>query len=348
MKEQKVEPRCPVFGECGGCSYQDTKYSQELKLKEEFLKNLLREKLSLDNYLFESIVPSPQEYSYRNGLDLRLLRSKNQEILMGFSPEGRRKGIIPIEACYIARENISDYIPLLKEEAQKRLLPKYKEANIVVRTGQGGNIRWGGIGRRSLQLKEEDYFWTQIRERKIFYSLETFFQTNLSILPTVFERIEALKILSKETTFFDLYGGVGLFGVGLSDLVKKVILIEECIASIKLARYNVTVNQLTNVEIIEGRVEDKLPAALAAEALSANAAFIDPPWAGLSKKALNVLKEAKTFQHILYLSCGPENLVRDLAEFVSSGWQIKKIIPFDFFPKTKRLEVLAVLNNSLA
>ena len=345
---QRVQPLCPVFGQCGGCLYQDISYEEELKNKEGTLKELLQTKLTLKPNILEQIIPSPKSYYYRNGLDLRLVRTKNRDVLMGFSPGGRRKSVISVEACHIADKNISDYIPLLKEEARKRLLPRSKEANVVVRTGDSGNIRWGGIGRRSLQLKEEDYLWTQIRNKKIFYSLDTFFQTNLSILSSVFERLEALEVLSKETIFFDLYSGVGLFGIVFSDIVKKVILIEECVASVKLARYNVNVNQLKNVETIEGRVEEKLSSALDREALSENVAFIDPPRAGLSEKALNVLKEAKTFKHILYLSCGPENLARDLAEFVSSGWQIEKIIPFDFFPKTKRLEVLAVLNNGLA
>ncbi len=351
MLADHTKPLCPIFGECGGCFYQDKSYSEELKIKEATLRNIFKEKLPLSDYLFEPIVPSPKEYYYRNSLDLRLVRTsarggKNSEnIFLGFSPQGKRTKLIPIETCFIADPNISKRIPSLKQEVVSRLLPKHKQANIVIRTSQEGRVCWGGLGKGSLRLKEEDYLWTQMGERKIFYSLDTFFQANLSILPSVFEQLRSLNIFSKETILFDLYGGVGLFGIALSDIVKKVILIEECIASIKLARYNVTINQLNNVEIIEGKVEERLTPLLQEDS-SPKVAFLDPPRAGLSEKALKVLKEAKTFQHILYLSCGPENLVRDLAEFVSSGWRIKKIIPFDFFPKTKRLEVLAVIKIS--
>jgi len=66
--------------------------------------------------------------------------------------------------------------------------------------------------RRSLQLREEDYFWTEIGGRKIFYSLDTFFQANLHILPGLFKTIRGFDIWEDDTCFYDLYGGVVSFG----------------------------------------------------------------------------------------------------------------------------------------
>ena len=97
-------------------------------------------------------------------------------------------------------------------------------------------------------------------------------------------------------------------------------------------------------------MEDKLASLENIEKSSSNIAFVDPPRAGLSEAALKILKGLKDFSYIVYLSCCPESLVRDLNELVPSGqkttgWQIKEIIPFDFFPKTKRLEVLTILEH---
>ena len=348
MLIDRIKPLCPIFGDCGGCFYQDKVYEKELQIKEEAFRTLLKEKLFLSEDPCQPIVASPKEYYYRNSLDLRLIRNKNKEILIGFSPQGKRTKLIPIETCFIADSNICAFIPSLKEKVVPYLLPKHKQANIVVRTCDDGKTRWGGLGKGSLQLKEEEYLWTQIEGKKIFYSLDTFFQANLSILPYFFRSLYSLNIFNKETVLFDLYGGVGLLGIILSVLVKKVILIEECIASIKLARYNILINNLENVEIINGRVEDKLTAVLnEAENSPSKIIFIDPPRAGLSKSALDILKESKTSDYIVYLSCAPESLIRDLIDFSTSGWEIKKIIPFDFFPKTKRLEVLTVLKKAL-
>ncbi|MBF0521711.1 MAG: hypothetical protein HQL24_01500 [Candidatus Omnitrophica bacterium] len=74
-------------------------------------------------------------------------------------------------------------------------------------------------------------------------------------------------------------------------------------------------------------------------------AMIDPPRAGLSPSALDFLTKTKMFQSVLYLSCHPESLARDLVSFVEQKWKIVKIIPFDFFPKTRHLETLVVMNH---
>jgi len=200
---EKVKPLCPVFGECGGCHYQDVPYRKELRIKESLLEGLLQDALpDLADSVFEAIVPSPQPYHYRNRLDLKLLRTRNKEIFVGFSPEGRYR-VIPVESCAIARQEISDFLPELKRQAIAKLPAKYRMASLVVRTGERGEVHWGGIGRRSLQLDEKDYFYTEIEGRKIFYSLDTFFQANLSILPLLMERIKALNVLNKRTSFYE-------------------------------------------------------------------------------------------------------------------------------------------------
>jgi len=336
------EPLCPVFGQCGGCFYQNIEYSDELKIKEDFLKNLFNKSFDLADYIFAPIVSSPKPYYYRDRLDLKLKRTKAGDIFIGFSPMDK-KGVLPVEACFIADQNISDFIPELKRQAIAQLPKEYKNANLTVRTGQDGQVRWGGIGRRSCQLSEQNYFWIDIEGKRIFYSLDTFFQANCSILPRLFDVINRFAFWDSTSTFYDFYGGVGLFSIGLANNVDKVIMIEENISSLNVARINVNFNKLDNVEIINGRVEDYLSSPLNIKKSKANVALIDPPRAGLSEQACQLLAKANGFKHILYLSCNPESLVHDLGEFIERKWKIQNIIPFDFFPKTKHLETLVLL-----
>lgn len=342
---KKIQPLCPVFGRCGGCRYQDIAYSEELRIKEERLKTLLKERLGAAEDIFESITASPQEYHYRNRLDLKFVRTKQGTHILGFTPvEG--SGIIPVESCAIARREISEFIPELEQQARDRLPEHYREANLAARSGDDARVLWGGIGRRSLELEEKDYFWTEIRGRRIFYSLDTFFQANLSILPKLFERLVRLDCWKQKPVLYDLYGGVGLFSIGLADLVKKAYLVDESKQSLKLARFNARVHQMPHVEVIRGRVENKLDALLAAEpAEQLKAAVIDPPRAGLHEKVRVLLKETRQLNTLLYLSCNPETLARDLAEITRGPWTIAKVVPFDFFPKTTHVEVLAVLSH---
>lgn len=336
-------PRCALFGECGGCLYQDVRYEEELRVKEDGLKKLFSAREALNAAVFDPIVPSPKIYHYRNRLDMTFLRTRTGECFMGFMPEGRFR-ILPVEKCAIAREEISDFLPGLREEAAAKLPADYRIANLVIRTGDDGSVFWGGIGRGSLKLKEEDFFWTEPYGKRIYYSLDTFFQANLSILPALLEKIESLAGLDRETLFADLYSGVGLFGISFADKVKKAVLIEESGPSIKVAHFNAASNGLTNVDIRLGKVETELGGILGAEGFGKRIAIVDPPRAGLSAQAGRALSAEKKLDALFYLSCSPQSLIRDLCVFMERGWRIARVIPFDFFPRTRHLETLVLLD----
>ena len=337
----KTEPLCPVFGTCGGCAYQDIPYEAELALKQVQLQRLLGEKLGLAPLSFDPIVPSPDPYHYRHRLDLTLKKHR-EGIAIGFQLHSQRK-LISVDECAIARKEVSGFIPELKELAVAKLPPDYRTANLVVRTGDDGRVFWGGIGRRSLELKPEDFLWTEIRGKRIYYSLDTFFQANLSILPGLIATIEELAQLSPQTRFFDLYSGVGLFGISFASQVEKVFMIEDYPASTRVAAHNVAFHGLSNTEIRAGKVEAELPLLFEMLESGDNVGIVDPPRQGLSASALEGLAAAKNFRALFYLSCHPESLARDLAVFIQKGWRVEKIVPFDLFPKTLHLETLALL-----
>jgi len=340
-----VKPLCPLFGTCGGCQYQDIPYEEELFRKEAILKTLLTTELNLPDDVFEPIAASPESYYYRNRLDLTLRRRNNGERQMGFMLQGTQR-LQEVAACAIARKEINDFLVTLKEEAVRKLPEDYKVANLVVRVGDEGKVFWGGIGRRSLRMKEEDYFWTTVKGRKIFYALDTFFQANLSILEKIVSRIENLIEWKEDTVFLDLYSGVGLFGIALADRAKEVVMIESGCDSVKLAHYNVQYHKLNHVRILEGQVETHLPEALKELEGKPCVALIDPPRAGLAGSAIETLGQAKDLHSLFYLSCSPESLARDLKHLAKVGWKVRKIMPVDFFPRTRHLETLVWLARS--
>ncbi|MBF0122593.1 MAG: class I SAM-dependent RNA methyltransferase [Candidatus Omnitrophica bacterium] len=337
-------PVCPVFGQCGGCQHQNISYEEELRLKGEALKGLLQAHVGELAFDFLPIVPSPKIYHYRNRLDLRLKKTRDGVIRVGFSTGGRGP-VLEIDHCPIAIEAISSFIPQLKQEAGSALPPKYKIANLTVRCGEGEVVRWGGIGRRSLRLDPEDYFVTHLCGLEIFFSLDTFFQANLSVLPKVMETLRHMPIWSKDATFFDLYGGVGLFGLCVHDKVRRVVNIEENVHAVKLARHNLEVNKLSHIELYEGKVEVFLPGILKKESFEDNILMVDPPRAGLSPKSIDLLNGLSRVKHLIYLSCNPETLAADLKNLISGPWKIVSIQPFDFFPRTRHLETLVLLTH---
>ncbi|MCA9394165.1 MAG: class I SAM-dependent RNA methyltransferase [Candidatus Omnitrophica bacterium] len=337
-----AEPRCPYFGECGGCLYQDVPYQEELRRKEEILREILQEALPAQDLSIRPVEASPREYHYRHRLDLRLLKTREQKIFVGFSPKDRF-GVVDVEQCPIAMGAVSDFIPELKRQAAAVLPSEYRLANLVVRCGDEGRVHWGGIGKRSLRQQPEDYLWTEVNGLKVYYALDTFFQANLSILPRLFEVIRRMPVWSPDVTFLDLYGGVGLFCMGLSGRYGRAVLIEDSKNSIQLAHYNVLKHRLNDITVIESRVEDVLDKVLT-ELTGPAVAMIDPPRAGLSAEARAMLNAAGgRIGQLLYLSCQPEALGRDLRELAGT-WRVREIIPFDFFPKTRHLETLVRLS----
>ncbi len=335
---------CPVFGSCGGCQYQDLPYPQELVIKQEQLKAMLAAQMSLENTSFLPAVPSPEIYHYRNRLDLKLIHRRNGDVHIGFSPCDHGP-VIEIEACPIAMIKISDFIPQLRQAATLKIPKKYRMANLTVRCGDGDGVHWGGIGHNSLRLEARDYFYTDILGRRVYYGLDTFFQANLLILPGLMDFLRCQDIWSKEAVFFDLYGGVGLFSLCLNDLVAKAVNIESNVHAARLAKYNISSNGFSNVEVHEGRVEDVLPRMLAQTAFDKNIVMVDPPRAGLSKEAVDLLNRLQRARHLVYLSCDPSSLVDNLKDLTAGGWSVSLICPFDFFPRTRHLETLVMLER---
>jgi 23S rRNA (uracil1939-C5)-methyltransferase/tRNA (uracil-5-)-methyltransferase len=344
LSTEKVTPLCPVFGTCGGCLYQDVTYEAELEAKQALLRNLLGRCPGLDTALIQPVVASPDIYHSRSRLDLTFLRIKSGEMFMGFMPP-QQKRVLSIDSCAIAREAISDFIPELKRQAAEKLPPDYRIANIVVKTGDDGRVFWGGIGRHSLRMRPDDYLWTEVRGKRIHFSLETFFQANLSILPALMDKIESLVPQERRGLFLDLYSGVGLFGIAMQDFFKRIVMLEEHAASVEIARYNIRHHHLPHAEAHEGRVEDKLAEVLAAQPDAKSVAMIDPPRKGLSASALDMLIRFRQIDFLFYLSCHPESLARDLTALTAAGWNVRNIVPFDFFPRTRHLETLVLLER---
>ncbi len=338
--ETAVEPRCPVFKACGGCAYQDRSYPDELALKEREVTALLTERAGLRPDAFDSIVASPSDYGYRHRLDLTFKRTKNGPV-MGFSTQDRFH-VLEIGSCPIAREEVSSFIPRLRREAEAKIPPEYRTASLVVKTGDDGRVRWGGIGRRSLELEPEDYLWTEILGRRVHYSLDTFFQSNLGILPLVFGRLDALVDWDSVHLLGDLYGGVGLFSVVLAPRVRRVVLVESYGPSVRVARHNFEASGIWNGEIREGRVEDRV-AELDLLTEGKKVYIVDPPRAGLGL-ALEALARSRA-DVLLYLSCNPESLAEDLRALLDAGWRAERVIPFDFFPRTRHVETLVKLTR---
>jgi 23S rRNA (uracil1939-C5)-methyltransferase len=138
----------------------------------------------------------------------------------------------------------------------------------------------------------------------------------------------------------DLYCGTGSIGLFCAPYVKEIIGIEEVPEAIEDAKINALLNKITNTSFLCGRVKNILKF----EKFSPNCIVIDPPRAGIVPKALKRIIDINC-KKIVYVSCNPVTLSRDLVEFETEGYSINKITPVDMFPNTFHIETVVQLTK---
>lgn len=337
MTTQKVSPQCHYFGQCGGCQYQDLPYSEQLKKKENEITTLLQELISQQNFIIQKIIPSPLQYQYRHRLDLSARRRRYENWNLGFY--SLQNQFINIQSCSIAMPKVNHLLKNLITQLPTDI--KHHRANITIKTDPQGQIHWGGIGKKSCLLQPKDYFYIDLNNIRIFYSLESFFQANLAILPLLSDFMN--QEIQDGDILYDLYGGVGLFSFILHHKFKKIHLIETSFSSCQIAQHAINYNQLEKIKVFCQNIEEYFKS-YTLKKEKKQVAIIDPPRKGLSMETTLFLRDNLPVKKLYYLSCNPQTLVRDLALLTQKKWQIDWVQPFDFFPQTQHIETLVGLS----
>ena len=178
-------------------------------------------------------------------------------------------------------------------------------------------------------------------EYKFKISPLSFYQVN----PVQAERLYNLGVemaqISKKDIVFDLYCGIGTISLFMSKYAKKVYGIEIVKEAIDMAKENAKNNNIENTEFFAGDVEIVLDELINRKSISADIVMFDPPRKGLDKNSINNILKIKP-KKIVYISCNPATLIRDLSYFENT-YDIKTIVPVDMFPFTSHVEVVSVL-----
>ncbi len=302
--KKRVENICPYYPKCGGCQLLHLSYEDQLRYKQMKMKNIL-ERYQLQNVLLQPIVPSPKKFHYRNKVTFQ---TKNNTL--GFFEE-ESNHFIKIDKCLLLDEKINEMIPVLPTNQEQ----------VVVRSNQNEVI-----------YKNHKKVIHTIVDFQFLVSLPSFFQINDSVTPLLYNKVKEYLTPTKEDIVLDLYCGTGTIGIFISRNVKKVIGIEKNEEAIKNAKENATLNNITNIEFIcgdAGKETKKLN-------LKPTSIIIDPPRSGLNKETIDIILKLKP-KKIVYVSCDPMTLVRDL-NILKEQYDILEITPFDMFPNTYHVE----------
>ena len=306
----RVVPPCPYFGDCGGCQYQHIDYAAQLRIKHKQIVDLFDRVGKFPEALIDPVISCPQPYGYRNRIMIRSQWDKfKQRLTIGFLRAESRL-VVDIEECKIAE-------PALNQEIQRvRKNPPPKGGlKVVLRVPPEG---WELPG-------------------------DSFFQNNFFLLPKLVETVRERVRESKSRFLIDTYCGVGFFSVELGDLVERFVGIEVDRPAIVAARKNAEKRGLTNGEFIGGRTEELLPGLIGRFDRGATTIILDPPRTGCPPETMQLLERVRPAQ-IIYVSCHPATLARDLNILCASGvFKLAKVVPLDMFPQTQHVECVADL-----
>jgi tRNA/tmRNA/rRNA uracil-C5-methylase (TrmA/RlmC/RlmD family) len=285
-------------------------YPAQLRVKQKQIADLFARVGRLKEAIIEPVVPCPAEYGYRNRIMIRSQWDKfKQGLNIGFIRADNRL-VVDIEECHIAEP----------------------ELNAEIRNVRANPPPKGGL-KVVLRIAPEN--WDVPRD--------SFFQNNFHLLPELVTCVRARLRESGVENLFDVYCGVGFFCISAADQVKSYLGIELDRLAIRSAQRNAARQNKLNGEFVEGRAEDVLPSLLHKFPAASSAVLLDPPRTGCPPEMLQTLLATRPRQ-ILYVSCHPATLARDLNILSEEGvYKLARVTPFDMFPQTQHVECVADL-----
>ena len=196
------------------------------------------------------------------------------------------------------------------------------------------------LGKTNKVLYGRDYIYDYLGDKKFKISLASFYQIN----PTQTEKLYAKALefaeVSQNDVCIDAYCGIGTIALTVAPFVKKVYGIESVGQAVLDAQENAKINNITNAEFIKGKSEHIIPELIEREAI--DLIIVDPPRKGCDIKLIEAIIAAK-IRKVVYISCNPATLARDIKILVSGGYKLREVQPIDCFPHTMHVESVAVL-----
>ena len=383
---ERIEPLCPSFGRCGGCTFQNTDYKNQIKYKKEYISEILH----FTGITLNEILQSPDIWNYRNKMEFSFFNEGNTTDL-GLHCKGSFNKYISVPPCFIADKDFLKAAEIIKDFANENGLPAYNNRihegffrHLVLRKSQINNEMLINIVTNAIDCQPlffeplvkklgefaKSVYWTvntrksdavisdkltlllgreniteklNVGGKDYFFNISpfSFFQTNSKGTEILSNEVLRLLEPSKDDVLLDLYCGTGTIGISVAQKVNNVIGIESVAQAVDNAKTNAVQNNVDNIEFFASTAENWVKEHNA----SFDSIVVDPPRSGLTNDIINFLLSSEA-KKIVYVSCNPSTLARDLEKILESGkYSIKEITPIDMFPQTYHIETVVLLEK---
>jgi len=374
----RTDAPCPVYGQCGGCQLQHASPTAQLELKRSILTETLVRLGGLTAVDVPPFIASPEVYGYRHRARLAVVTPKGKAASLAYHEEGSHR-LVPIAACPLLAPRLNEVIAHLNRAlagsgalatvlqevrlalsvTTGELMIQYEAERCTrrqaegwferVRTGLAGLKGQVLIAGRGLQQRRwvdgETALTEQVAGLRLRCSDRSFVQANWRLNETLVETVTDWTLTGQDRAplrVLELYAGIGNFGLPLARGGALVTLVEANPTALADARYNARVNHVGRCRFRQGPAEAILDASMPDEY---DLVLMDPPRTGLSKEALAGLLRLRPHR-LVYLSCDPPTLARDLRAMREAGYRVTRLQGFDMFPQTMHIETLVELTQA--
>lgn len=381
----RIDPDCNVFSKCGGCCYRHISYEEEMRIKHKRVADAV-ERVGKLCAPINDIVGAHELYGYRNKAQYPLSASLNAGFYafhshrvvpcndcrlqpQEFSPiieticsvlksnnipaydEIKHTGIVrhiylrkaemtgEIMASLVINSNrlkceqqLVDAVSSAHPEVSTFVLNINKEKTNVI------------LGRNNRTLYGKGYITDILCGVKIKLSPLSFYQVNRAMAERLYG-IAAEYAEPDGKIVLDLYCGAGTIGLSMAKRAERIIGVEIVPDAVCDAKFNAKENGIENTEFICGSAPDAAKR-LQNEGLCPDVVIVDPPRKGLTVELIDTITNDFSPERVVYVSCDPATLARDLKKFGENGYAVKEVQPVDLFPRTAHVESVALIINN--
>lgn len=383
--EHRVNPKCNVFGECGGCKMQHLSYDNQKDVKTQMVRDIIDRIAKDDSKVVKPTLGPTNPWHYRNKMQIPVGGNK-QDLEMGFYESGSHE-IVHCLDCAIQKDLNNKITQVAYKVASELGISPYNEKTgegllrhvigRVARTGevmvilvtakehlphkelfiskmrellpemvslvQNFNPKKSNVimGEKNIFLWGKEQIDDMIGDLKFLLSPHSFFQINPEQTEVLYQKALEYADLKGGETVIDAYCGTGTISLFLAKKAEKVIGIEIVEPAIIDARENAKRNGISNTEFIVGDAAKVMPE-LYKNGVRADVVVFDPIRAGCKEP---VLKSAIGMnpRRIVYVSCNPASMARDIVVLREGGYELVEVTPVDMFPMTSHVETVALL-----
>ena len=337
----RIPPACPVFGQCGGCHYQQASAGFQAARKVDIVREVFR-RVGKIEAPEEISIRTAEPWGYRNRTQFHLDREGRIGFLAWASHD-----LVPVESCPISAPAINQALAALRELSRDRRWPGFVREIELFTNGErtmlnvlstegargvaGAFFQWAGS---RIPGAAEGSLLYQAAGETLRVSHGSFFQVNRFLIDEL--AAAALEGAEGETAL-DLYSGVGLFTLPLARRFRRVDAVETSASALRDLECNaahaglsVSAHRLQSEQYLEGLAE------------TPDFVLADPPRSGLGKHVVRHLARLKP-PRVTIVSCDPATLARDLAALLPAGYRIGALTLVDLFPQTYHIETVTRL-----